>query len=131
MKKISTIGLDLAKNVFQVHGVDASGAMVLRRQLRRAAVEKFFAQLPPCTVGMEACGSAHHWARVIGRHGRGGDLRGGGPANDAVRAGEEHRAASDDSCSRHAGPVGSATNDDSERAAGGTERAWDRGGAGI
>src|ERR1700738_5083290 len=69
MKKISTIGLDLAKNVFQVHGVDASGAMVLRRQLRRAAVEKFFAQLPPCTVGMEACGGAHHWARVIGRYG--------------------------------------------------------------
>src|SRR6202790_3869260 len=69
MTKISTIGLDLAKNVFQVHGVDASGAVVLRRQLRRAAVEKFFAQLPPCTVGMEACGSAHHWARVIGRYG--------------------------------------------------------------
>jgi transposase len=59
------IGLDLAKNVFQVHGVDASGRVVLRRQLRRHAVEQFFAQLPPCTVGMEACGSAHHWARVI------------------------------------------------------------------
>jgi transposase len=63
------IGLDLAKNVFQIHGVDASGDVVLRRQLRRGAVEKFFAQLPPCTVGVEACGSAHHWARVIGRHG--------------------------------------------------------------
>ena len=69
MSEISTIGLDLAKNVFQVHGVDASGAVALRRQLRRSAVEKFFAQLPPCTVGMEACGSAHHWARVIGRYG--------------------------------------------------------------
>src|ERR1700746_1772036 len=69
MTKISTIGLDLAKNVFQVHGGDASGAVVLRRQLRRAAVEKFFAQLPPCLVGMEACGSAHHWARVISRYG--------------------------------------------------------------
>ncbi len=69
MTKISTIGLDLAKNVFQLHGVDASGAVVLRRQLRRAAVEKFFAQLPPCLVGLEACGSAHHWARVIGRYG--------------------------------------------------------------
>ena len=69
MDKISMIGLDLAKNVFQVHGVEASGRVVLRRQLRRGAVEKFFAQLPPCTVGMEACGSAHHWARVIGRHG--------------------------------------------------------------
>src|SRR5580693_883698 len=69
MSEISMIGLDLAKNVFQVHGIDASGGVVLRRQLRRSAVEKFFAQLPPCTVGMEACGSAHHWARVIGRHG--------------------------------------------------------------
>ncbi len=69
MTKISTIGLDLAKNVFQLHGVDASGAVVLRRQLRRAAVEKFFAKLAPCLVGMEACGSAHHWARVISRHG--------------------------------------------------------------
>jgi transposase len=69
MSEISTIGLDLAKNVFQVHAVDASGRVVLRRQLRRGAVEKFFAKLPPCTVGMEACGSAHHWARVIGRYG--------------------------------------------------------------
>src|SRR5437660_1531021 len=53
MSEISTIGLDLAKNVFQVHGVDRSGAVVLRRQLRRGAVEKFFAQLSPCTVGVE------------------------------------------------------------------------------
>jgi len=69
MGEISMIGLDLAKNVFQVHGVDASGKVALRRQLRRGAVEKFFAQLPPCLVGMEACGSAHHWARVVGRAG--------------------------------------------------------------
>src|ERR1700745_125449 len=69
MTKISMIGLDLAKNVFQLHGIDASGAVTLRRQLRRAAVEKFFAQLAPCLVGIEACGSAHHWARVIGRYG--------------------------------------------------------------
>lgn len=69
MSEISMIGLDLAKNVFQVHGVDASGGVVLRRQLRRNAVEKFFAQLPGCTVGIEACGSAHHWARVIGGYG--------------------------------------------------------------
>jgi transposase len=69
MTKISTIGLDLAKNVFQLHGVDASGAVVLKRQLRRGAVEKFFAQLEPCLVGMEACGSAHHWARVISKYG--------------------------------------------------------------
>lgn len=69
MSEISTVGLDLAKNVFQVHAIDASGKVVLRRQLRRGALEKFFAQLPPCTVGMEACGSAHHWARVIGGYG--------------------------------------------------------------
>jgi transposase len=69
MSEISIIGLDLAKNVFQVHGVDGSGGVALRRQLRRGAVEKFFAQLAPCTVGVEACGSAHHWARVIGRYG--------------------------------------------------------------
>jgi transposase len=69
MGEISMIGLDIAKNVFQVHGVDASGTVVLRRQLRRSQVERFFAQLPPCRVGLEACGSAHHWARVIGRYG--------------------------------------------------------------
>src|SRR5262245_16958916 len=69
MTKISMIGLDLAKNVFQVHGVDASGRVVLRRQLRRAQVERFFAQLPRCVVGMEACGGAHHWGRVLQRLG--------------------------------------------------------------
>jgi transposase len=69
MGEISMIGLDIAKNVFQVHGVDASGAVVLRRQLRRGQIEKFFAQLAPTKVGAEACGSAHHWARVIGRYG--------------------------------------------------------------
>src|SRR3981081_2769089 len=69
MSEISMIGLDLAKNVFQVHGVDASGSVVLRRQLRRGAVEKFFAQLSPCTVGIDAVGSAHHWAGLIVRYG--------------------------------------------------------------
>ena len=61
MTKVSMIGLDLAKNVFQVHGIDASGKVVVRRQLRRSQVEKFFAGLPPVVVGMEACGGAHHW----------------------------------------------------------------------
>ena len=55
-----TVGLDLAKSVFQVHGVDASGVVVVRRQLRRGEVVKFFAGLAPCLVAMEACGSAHH-----------------------------------------------------------------------
>jgi transposase len=62
---ISTIGLDLAKSVFQVHGVDASGAAVIRKTLRRSQVLLFFAKLPPCLVGMEACGTSHHWAREL------------------------------------------------------------------
>jgi transposase len=69
MDEISMIGLDIAKSIFHIHGVDASGAPALQRQLRRGQVEKFFAQLPPTLVGLEACGSAHHWARVIGRYG--------------------------------------------------------------
>ena len=63
--KISTIGLDLAKNVFQVHGIDAEGKVVVRKALRRAQVLPFFAKLPPCLVGVEACGTAHHWAREL------------------------------------------------------------------
>jgi transposase len=69
MGEISMIGLDIAKNVFHIYGVDGSGAPVLRRELRRGHVEKFFAKLPPTLVGLEACGSAHHWARIIGRYG--------------------------------------------------------------
>lgn len=62
---IVTIGLDLAKYAFQVHGVDDAGRVVVRRQLRRDGVEGFFAALPPCLVGMEACATAHHWARLL------------------------------------------------------------------
>lgn len=65
MKKISIVGLDLAKTVFQVHAVDGAGAVVVRRALRRAEVLKFFAKLDKCLVGMEACSSAHYWARQI------------------------------------------------------------------
>jgi transposase len=65
MEKISTIGLDLAKHVFQVHGIDPQGAVAVRKQLRRGAVMEFFAGLAPCVVGIEACGSAHYWAREI------------------------------------------------------------------
>ena len=61
----SMIGLDLAKSVFQVHGVDEAGRVVVRRQLRRAQLERYFATLPPAVVGMEACGGAHHWGRVL------------------------------------------------------------------
>jgi len=64
--EIITIGLDIAKRVFQVHGVDASGKAVIRRKLRRSEVLAFFGKLPPSLVGIEACGTAHHWAREIG-----------------------------------------------------------------
>ena len=63
--QITTIGLDLAKNVFQVHGANERGKTVLRKQLRREQVAAFFANLPSCLIGMEACGSAHHWARKL------------------------------------------------------------------
>ena len=64
MGNVITIGVDLAKSVFPVHGVDAAGAIVVRRQLRRPQVLPFFAKLAPCLVGMEACATAHHWARA-------------------------------------------------------------------
>ena len=63
--QITTIGLDLAKNVFQVHGVDATGQVVVRKSLRRSQMLPFFAKLPPCLVGIEACGTSHHWAREL------------------------------------------------------------------
>lgn len=63
--EITTIGLDLAKNVFQVHGVNERGEAVVRKQLRRDQVAPFFANMPPCLIGIEACASAHHWARKL------------------------------------------------------------------
>lgn len=110
--EITTIGLDLAKSIFQVHAVDAAGEPVVRKTLRRAQVLPFFAKLPPCLVGMEACGTSHHWARELTKAGhqvrlmppayvkpvrkarqdrccrRGGDLRGGTAPEHALRAGE-------------------------------------------
>jgi transposase len=65
MQTVSTIGLDIAKSVFQVHGVDAAGQVVMRRQLKRRYVLKFFEKLPPCLVGIEACASSHHWSREL------------------------------------------------------------------
>jgi transposase len=63
--QVSTIGIDLAKNVFQVHGVDAGGKVVIAKKLRRSQVLPLFAKLPPCLVGMEACATSHHWAREL------------------------------------------------------------------
>src|ERR1700694_5897098 len=65
MGDITTIGLDLAKNVFQVHAVDEAGSVVVRKRLRRGQVLAFFAGIPPCLVGLEACATAHHWAREL------------------------------------------------------------------
>ena len=114
--KITTMGIDLAKNVFQVHGIAERGKAVLRKQLRRSQVAVFFGNLPPCLIGMEACAGAHYWARTLQcfwphgatdgtavcetvredeqeRCGRcRSDLRGGEPAEHAVCADQEHRA---------------------------------------
>ena len=65
MGEITTVGLDLAKSVFQVHAIDAQGRVIIRRQVRRQQLVKFFAGLPPCLVGMEACATAHSWARGL------------------------------------------------------------------
>src|SRR6516164_1579872 len=84
--QITTIGLDIAKNVFQVHGIDAAEKVVVRKQLRRGQVMKFFAALPPCLVGMEACARAHHWARELTKLGHEVRLM---PAKDVKAA--QHR----------------------------------------
>jgi transposase len=69
MEQVTTIGLGLAKNVFQLHGVDGAGNVVLRKQLRRGDVLRVFAGLSPCLIGMEACGTAHYWARQLAKLG--------------------------------------------------------------
>ena len=65
MNRVTTLGIDLAKSVFQLHGVDAEGRVVLRRQLKRSEMLAFFQRLPPCLIGIEACASAHYWAREL------------------------------------------------------------------
>jgi transposase len=65
MKTVTTIGLDIAKSVFQVHGVDGEGKVAIRKQLKRARVIPFFMKLPPCVIGVEASASSHHWAREL------------------------------------------------------------------
>lgn len=69
MSTIQTIGIDLAKNVFSIHGVDAYGKCVLRKTVKRNKLLEIFANLPPCLVGMEACSGAHHWARELSKLG--------------------------------------------------------------
>lgn len=67
--KITTVGIDLAKNLFQLHGVNEYGKVVIKKQIRRDQMAEFFVNLPPCLVGMEACGGAHHWARALQKFG--------------------------------------------------------------
>ena len=141
MGEVSTIGLDIAKHVFQAHGADASGAVVFRKKLTRAKLLAFFAAQPRCVVAMEACGGAHHWARELGalghdgpadpaglreavreaaeeRRGRcRGDLRGGAAADDAVRAGEERGAAGERRGVPGARPAGAPAHPAHQRAA--------------
>ena len=69
MTSVATIGLDIAKSVFQVHGVDAAGQVVVRRRLTRGRVLMFFEKLAPCLVGIEACSSSHYWARELAARG--------------------------------------------------------------
>jgi len=69
VEKVSIIGLDIAKSVFQAHGAEASGAVVFRKKINRAKLLEFFASQPPCTVAMEACGGAHHWGREMAKLG--------------------------------------------------------------
>ena len=65
MQAVTTIGLDIAKSVFQVHGIDAEGKVLIRRQLKRRYVLAFFQKLSPCLVGIEACATSHHWSREL------------------------------------------------------------------
>lgn len=89
MKQITTIGLDLAKQVFQVHAAAADGSPIFNRKLRRAEVLRFFEKTPACLVGMEACGSAHYWAREIRALGH--DVRLIPPVYEAVREARQDR----------------------------------------
>src|SRR5262245_5001256 len=65
MQAVKTIGLDIAKSIFQVHGIDADGQVVIRRKLKRRYVLAFFAKVPSCLIGMEACATSHHWSREL------------------------------------------------------------------
>ena len=125
MDQISRIGMDTSKRIFQLHGVNAAEQPVLRRKLRRGEMIAFFERLPPTAVAIEACGSAHHWARLLGEIGHDvkliapqlrqtlrqarqercggcrGAVRGGQPAEHALRAGQDRRPASSPDARAH------------------------------
>lgn len=88
--KVTAIGVDLAKNLIQLHGADAHGKAVLKKQLKRNQALSFFANLPPCVIGMEACAGAHHWARTLESFGH--QVKADGSAvREAVRQDEQER----------------------------------------
>src|ERR1700739_342878 len=89
--EITTVGLDIAKRVFQLHGVEAAGKAVLRRKLQRSEVLAFFKALPPCSVGIEACGTAHYWAREIRELGHEVRLAGSSPKWRSLKPKEPHQ----------------------------------------
>lgn len=89
MLEVNTIGLDLAKNVFQAHGADVSGAVLFRKKLRRDQVLRFLADQPACTVAMEAYAGSHYWAREIARPGHGGSANRSGIRQAICEASEE------------------------------------------
>jgi len=68
MKEVTTVGIDIAKSVFQVHGINATGDVIIRRKLRRSEVGGFIQKLPACLIGIEACASGHHWPRTLKPH---------------------------------------------------------------
>src|SRR5262249_44476455 len=88
MQTVTTIGLDIAKSIFQVHAVDAEGNVVVRRKLKRRYVVAFFQKLPPCLVGIEACASSHHWARELGLGSYPSRTRAGARKSSATSANE-------------------------------------------
>ena len=102
MSEVITIGLDIAKHVFQVHGVDEARAIVIRRKLRRAEVLRFFEDLPSCLVGIEACATAHYWARSIMALGH----RVNGSRSCGLHQGQRLREPRDDSADGRRHPVG-------------------------
>src|SRR4026208_112185 len=149
MDQISIVGIDLAKSVMQVHGVDAAGAVVVQRRLRRGQVMGFFARLPRCVIGLEACATAHYWGRELKALGHevrlippayvkayvrrnkndaadGGDLRGGEPAIDAVCGAEDGGATGGGRPSQGARAAGQTAHHDHQYAAWPDGRVWHR-----
>ena len=89
--EITTVGIDLAKNVFQVHAIGGAGEVIARRALRRAQVVPFFRKLPPCLIGMEACATSHHWARELAALGHTGAADASGLRQAIREAGQDRR----------------------------------------